>query len=124
MTGLTGKLVTTMNYEVGTFGMLFGVTNGVVNLAVNGKVGTGAIELWLMIVDGKLEVAMITALVPGINTIYVSGTLVGTEVYGTITGDVGIVLTTMYYEVGTFGMLFGVTNGVVNLMVYGVVGNE
>jgi hypothetical protein len=118
-----GIVGTTMYSFVGTSGMLFGVTNGVVNLTLNGGVGKVTIDTYLIVV-GTTHVGTMTAVVPGIVTIDVFGTHVGTSVIGTITGDGGIVVTTIYYDVGTFGMLPGVTNGVVNLIVYGVCGNE
>jgi len=56
-----------------------------------------------------------TAVVSGMKPIDDVLTVDGTEVHGTITGDVGIFWTTTYDVVGTFvGILFGVTNGVVN----------
>jgi len=122
ITGDYGKVETTMYYDVGAFGISFGVTNGVVSFIVNGNVTTGAIDV-NPIVDGTTYVGTITAVVSGILTITSIGTLVGTSVTGMITGDVGICVTTIYYDVGAFvGILPGVTIGVVNLMVYGVTG--
>jgi len=103
-------------------GMLFGVTNAYVNLTVNGGVGNDAITV-LEIDVGTSHVGTITAVVPGINTTDLAGTDDGTDENGIITGDYGIVGTTIYWLDGTFGILFGVTNAVLNLMVYGVTGN-
>jgi hypothetical protein len=61
---------------------------------------------------------MITAVVDGIKMITLPGTVDGTWDPGITTGDCGSVGTRMYYDDGTFGMEFGVTNGVVNLIVY------
>jgi len=83
-----------MNYDVGAFGILFGVTNGVVNAYLYDGVGTVIIEC-LPIVDGASYVGIITAVVCGITTIDDVGTDVGTDVHGTITGETGIDVTTI-----------------------------
>jgi len=72
--------------------------------------------------DGANQAGIMTAVVPGIVTITLYGTLVKL-LNGTTTGDGGKVWTIMYYEVGPAGIEFGVTNGVVNWMVNGGVGN-
>jgi len=75
------------------------------------------------IVDGAKVPGIMTAVVNGIVTTSVLGTLTGTDVYGMMTGFVGIYVTTIYYDDGTSGIESGVTNGVVNKIVYDGVGN-
>lgn len=63
-------------------------------------------------------------MVSGIVTIFHVGTDVGTDDKCTITGFDGKVVTTMKGLVGFVGIEFGVTKGVVNLTVNGIVGNS
>jgi hypothetical protein len=117
-TGDGGIVVTTMYSDVGPGGMLAGVTNGVVNLLVYDGVGIEAI-LVEGIVEGTMNLGTITAVVDWMVMINGDGIVDGRDLPGTMTGEGGNELTTMYYEVGPAGIEFGVTNGVVNLTVYG-----